>query len=200
MRVIGNAIHLGGSAPLSPDGALDVRIDGKLNAGLANNTLSVSGRQVSGALAVAMQMRGTMAKPQAQGSIRLTNGAVSDDQTGFKLTSITGAFVANGDSIRIDSVSAVKRPMAGRSPRTETCGSIRPQAFPSNIRITSHRLQRLNNDVVSATTDLALTLSGPLAQRPNVEGRITIDSMDITVPNRFGVAVLGPNPRHERST
>ena len=37
---------LTGSAPLAPDGALDVGIDGKLDAGLANNTLSVSGRQV----------------------------------------------------------------------------------------------------------------------------------------------------------
>lgn len=181
----GNAIRLGGSAPLSPDGALDVRIDGKLNAGLANNTLSVSGRQVSGALAVAMQVHGTMAKPQAQGAIRLSNGAFSDDQSGFKLTSVAGAFVANGDSIRIDNFNG-KTPNGGS---LSASGEVRldPAAgFPGNIRLTGKRAQVVANDVVAATADLALTLSGPLAQKPNVDGRITITSMEVTVPNRFG--------------
>ncbi len=69
-------IRLTGSAPLSADGALDVKIDGKLDAGLANAALSVGGRHVSGTLAVAMQLRGSLAKPQAQGSIRLSERRV----------------------------------------------------------------------------------------------------------------------------
>src|SRR5271166_3670875 len=86
----GNAIRLTGSAPLSADGALDMKIEGRLDAGLANAALSVGGRHVSGTLTVTMQLSGTVAKPQAQGSIRLTSGVFSDDQTGFKLTGISG--------------------------------------------------------------------------------------------------------------
>ena len=94
-----------GSAPLSAEGALDLRIDGRLDAGLANNALSLSGRRMTGALTLALQLRGTVAKPQALGSVRLANGEFRDDETGFRLTGITGALVANGDTIRIDRLS-----------------------------------------------------------------------------------------------
>jgi translocation and assembly module TamB len=50
---------------------------------------------------------------------------------------------------------------------------------------------------VAASADLALTLSGKLAQKPNVEGRIAIDSMDITVPDRFNsVSAPFPGTKH----
>ncbi len=51
----GNSVRATGSAPLDGGGALDVKIDGRLDAGLANNTLSVSGRHVSGAVAIDLQ-------------------------------------------------------------------------------------------------------------------------------------------------
>ena len=88
----GNAMRITGSAPLAPEGALDVKIDGSLDARLANSMLSVSGRHAAGSLAIALQLRGTVAKPQAQGTVRLSGGEFRDDQTGFKLTAITGAF------------------------------------------------------------------------------------------------------------
>jgi translocation and assembly module TamB len=47
--------------------------------------------------------------------------------------------------------------------------------------------------IVAATADLALTMSGKLAEKPNVDGRITIDSMDITVPDRFS-SISAPIP------
>ena len=80
----GGALRLTGSAPLAPDGPLDVKIDGALDARLANSMLSVSGRHAAGSLAVALQVRGTIAKPQAQGTVRLSGGELRDDQTGFE--------------------------------------------------------------------------------------------------------------------
>src|SRR6202035_3790896 len=96
------AVRITASAPLAPDGPLDVKIDAALDARLANSMLSVSGRHAAGSLAVALQLRGTIAKPQAEGTIRLSGGELRDDQTGFKLTGITGTLVANGDTIRVD--------------------------------------------------------------------------------------------------
>ena len=46
----GNTVRVTGSAPLSPDGPLDVKIDGALDARLANSMLSVSGRHAAGSL------------------------------------------------------------------------------------------------------------------------------------------------------
>ena len=177
----GNQVRLTGSAPLAPDGALDVKIDGALDARLANTMLSVSGRHAAGSLTIALELRGTIAKPQAQGVVRLTGGEFNDDQTGFKLMAIAGTFVANGDAIRIDR-------LAGTTPNSGSVaanGDIRLDAaagFPGSIRLTGQHAQILANDVVSATADLALNVSGPLLQKPKVDGRITIVGMDIAVP------------------
>jgi translocation and assembly module TamB len=196
----GNAIRLTGSAPLSPDGALDVKIDGRLDAGLANAALSVGGRHVSGSLTVAMQLSGTVAKALAQGSIRLTGGAFSDDQTGFKLTAISGVIQANGDAIRIDRLTGTT-PDAGS---IEIGGEVRLDpagGFPGALKVTGRHAQLVANDIVTATADLALDLSGRLSQTPNISGHITIVSMDITVPERLdSVSAPIPGTRHINPT
>ena len=196
----GNAVRLTGSAPLAPDGALDAKIDGALDARLANTMLSVSGRHAAGSLAIALQLRGTIAKPQAQGVVRLTGGEFRDDQTGFKLTAITGTLTANGDTIRIDR-------LAGTTPNAGSIaanGEVRLDAaagFPGAIRVTGQHAQIVANDIVSATADMALNVSGPLLQKPRVDGRVTIVGMDIAVPNRFnGVASPIPGTRHLNPT
>ena len=48
---------------------------------------------------------------------------------------------------------------------------------------------------------MALNVSGPLLQKPKVDGRVTIVGMDITVPNRFNsVASPIPGTRHLNPT
>jgi translocation and assembly module TamB len=196
----GNAVRLTGSAPLAPDGPLDVKIDGSLDARLANSMLSVSGRHAAGSLAVALQLRGTIAKPQAQGTVRLSGGELRDDQTGFKLTGITGTLAANGSAIRIDH-------LAGTTPNggsISASGDVRldPAAgFPGSIRLTGQHAQLVANDILSATADMALDISGPLGQKPRVDGRISIVGMDISVPSRFNsVASPLPGTKHLNPT
>ncbi len=196
----GNVVRVTGSAPLAPDGPLDVKVDGSLDARLANSMFSVSGRHGAGSLAIAFQLRGTMAKPQAQGTVRLSGGELMDDQTGFKLTAVTGTFVANGDTIRIDHLAGTT-PNGGSISAT---GEVRldPVAgFPGSIRVTGQHAQLVANDILSATADMALNISGPLAQKPRVDGRITVVGMDISVPDRFNsVAAPIPGTKHLNPT
>ena len=195
-----NSLHVAGSAPLASDGALDLRIDGRIDAGLANNALSLSGRRMTGALTLALQLRGTIAKPQALGSVRLANGEFRDDQTGFRLTGIAGILVANGDTIRIDRLSGAT-PDGGTIAATGDMRLDPAAGFPGSIRVTGRHAQVVANTVVAATADLALTVSGRLAQKPNVDGRITIVSMDITVPERFSsVSAPIPGTKHVNPT
>ena len=195
-----NSLHVTGSAPLTSDGALDLKIDGRLDAGLANNALSLSGRRMTGALTLALQLRGTIAKPQALGSVRLANGEFRDDQTGFRLTGIAGILVANGDTIRIDRLSGAT-PDGGTIAATGDMRLDPAAGFPGSIRVTGRHAQVVANTVVAATADLALTVSGRLAQKPNVDGRIAIVSMDITVPERFSsVSAPIPGTKHVNPT
>ncbi len=188
----GNAVHLTGSAPLAPDGPLDVKIDGALDARLANTMLSVSGRHAAGSLALALHLRGTIAKPQAQGTVRLSSGELRDDQTGFKLTGVTGTFVANGSTIRIDHLAGTT-PNAGSISASGEVKLDPAAGFPGSIRLTGQHAQVVANDILSATADMTIDVSGPLAQKPRVDGRITIVGMDISVPSRFN-SVSSPLP------
>ena len=196
----GNMVRLTGSAPLAPDGPLDVKIDGALDAKLANSMLSISGRHAAGSLAVALQLRGTIAKPQAQGTVRLSGGELRDDQTGFKLTGITGTLAANGSAIRIDR-------LAGSTPNggsISASGEVRldPAAgFPGSIRVTGQHAQVVANDILSATADMTIDISGPLAQKPMVDGHIAITGMDVSVPSRFAsMAAPIPGTKHLHPT
>ena len=73
--------------------------------------------------------------------------------------------------------------------------------FPGSIRLTGQHAQLVANDILSATADMALDISGPLAQRPKVDGRITIVGMDISVPSRFAsVAAPLPGTKHLNPT
>ena len=187
-----NSLRVIGSAPLTSGGALDLRIDGRFDAALANNALSLSGRRMTGALTLALQLRGTVARPQAQGSIRFMNGEFRDDQTGFRLTGVSGTLTASGDTIRIDRLSG-STPDGGTISATGEARLDRAAGFPGSIRVTGRHAQVVANTIVAATADLQLTISGRLAQRPNIDGRVTIDSMDITVPERFS-SVSAPLP------
>ncbi len=73
--------------------------------------------------------------------------------------------------------------------------------FPGSIRLTGQHAQLVANDILSATADMAIDVSGPLAQRPKVDGRITIVGMDISVPSRFSsVASPLPGTKHLNPT
>ena len=187
-----SSLRVSGSAPLSPDGALDLKLDGRLDAALANVMLSTGGRSVSGAITVAMQARGTLAKPDARGAITLANGAFRDDQTGLKVSAVSALLTANGDTIRIDRLT-------GATPNGGTIGAsgevkLDPAAgFPGSVRIVGRRARLVDNEIVEATADLAVDISGNLMQKPTVGGKITIDAMDITIPGSFG-GVTGPIP------
>ena len=133
-----------------------MKIDGALDARLANTMLSVSGRHAAGSLAIALQLRGTMAKPQAQGTVRLTGGEFRDDQTGFKLTG-DDRDIRRERRARFGSIASQGQ---RRTPvRSAANGEVRldPAAgFPGSIRLTGQHAQIVANDIVSATADMAL--------------------------------------------
>ena len=188
----GSAVRATRSAPLTAEGALDVKVVGKLDAGLANSTLSITGRHVSGALAIDLRVHGTVANPQVEGSLSLSNGGFSDDQTGLKIASISGLIVAKGDALQIERLNGTT-PDGGS---IGGAGQVRldlAAGFPGAIRLTCTRAQLVANDVVTAVGDMSLDVTGALARTPNVAGRITIVSMEISVPERLS-SVSSPIP------
>ena len=188
----GNAIRLTGSAPLSADGALDVKIDGKLDAGLANASLSVGGRHVSGALTVAMQLRGTRRKAAGAGVDPADRRRVQRRPDRLQAHRDQRGHSANGDTIRIDRFTGTT-PNGGS---IAASGEVRLDpagGLSGRSRLTGRHAQLVANDIVTATADMALDITGRLSEMPKISGRITIVSMDITVPDRLD-SVVNPIP------
>jgi translocation and assembly module TamB len=182
------ALRASGSAPLSSAGDLDLKITGKLNAAAANAMLGASGRRMTGAVAIDAQLRGPVTKPQAQGALTLSDGSFIDAEAGLKLERIAGRVTARGDQIVIERIDA-STPNGGS---VNVKGQVRldPAAgFPGAIHIAGQKAQLISTDVIAASADLALDVNGALTQNPVLRGRVDIESMDISIPERLAGAI-----------
>ena len=172
-----------GTIPLSGDG-LDLTLRGPIDLGAVNQTLSASGRQLTGKAQIDMRLRGSLARPKVDGTATISGGGYRDASLGVRLSHITGRVSARGDTIRIERLTA----QTWDSGTLSAEGSVRiaPDAgFPGTIRITSRNAKLVSNDVVTAIANLSLTLSGPLTRDPKIGGLVDFISMDITIPEHL---------------
>lgn len=180
----GASLTLRGTAPLSATGVLSLAAQGRVDAALANTMLAANGQRLTGAVAIDMRAEGTPTAPRLSGSATLSNGSFTDALQGVRLTEMRARLAANGDNLTIDSASA-RTPNGG----TISVGGqvkVDPTAgFPGTIRIQGNRAQLVSSGLVTAVAGLNLDISGPLAQRPRIGGRIDVVSLEVAVPDRL---------------
>lgn len=180
----GANLTIRGTAPLSAAGALDLVAQGRVDAALANPLIGAQGQRVTGTVMLDMRAGGTASSPRLSGAATFSNGSFSDALQGVRLTGIEARLVANGDNLTIE--RAVARAANGGTLSASGQVKIDPAAgFPGQLRLQGSRAQLVSNGIVTAVADLNLELSGPLAQRPRVSGRIDVASLDVAVPDRL---------------
>ena len=192
-------LRIAGTVPLQGEG-LDLAVTGRLDLGVANRTLGVAGRRVAGRADIDLRVRRSLALPEVSGSASLANGSYDDATLGLSLTAISGRFAARGEEIAIERLTA-------QTPGGGTLGAsgqvrIDPAAgFPGQLRLQGRRAKLMANQFADAVADLDIALAGPLARDPDVSGRVTILSMNVSIPERLP-ATLRPLPetRHVNVT
>lgn len=173
-----------GTAPLGGEGALDLSVQGRADAQLANTQLAADGRRLTGQLALDLRAGGTLAAPRLSGGATLSGGSFSDALQGVKLTGIEARVAANGPELVIERFAAQTPGNGTLSARGNV--KLDPQAgFPGTIRIEGKRAQLVDSGLVRAVTDLNLDLAGPLAQRPRIAGRVNVVTIEVSVPDRL---------------
>lgn len=198
----GASLTVRGTAPLNATGPLDLTAQGRVDATLANTILGANGQRVTGSVAIDMRAGGTAAAPRLSGSTTLSNGSFTDALQGIRLNAIEARIVANGDNLSIERLSA-RAPNGGT---ISVSGQVKvdPAAgFPGNIRIRGDRAQLVSSGIVTAVAGMDLDISGPLAQRPRIGGRVDIVSLEVTVPDRLPASlrpVSGIKHLHARGT
>lgn len=192
--------QVSGSVPINAVDELALKVSGRTDLAIANTFLSASGQRLTGAANLDLSIAGTLADPRVEGSVAIANGSFSDALRGVQLNGITGRLSARGDVLAIESLTA-QTPNGGS---LSASGQVRidPAAgFPGEIRITGNRAQLVSNETVDATANLDVTLSGPLASRPRVAGRVDIITMNVSVPDRLPTTLRPlPGTKHVRPT
>ncbi len=189
-------LRITGSAPLEATGELDLRAQGNLDLAVANVILAPEGRRLTGSAQLDATIRGMSAAPRIDGTATVSNGRFTDEDLGLEISGIAARLVAQGDVLRIESFN-------GSTPNGGTLGAsgqvrIDPAAnFPGDLRITGNNARLDSNDLATATVDLDLSLTGALATEPLVGGRVTLTTLDITVPDRLPTTLQPlPGTRH----
>lgn len=180
----GASLTIRGTAPLGATGALDLAAQGRLDAGLVNPLIGAQGRRVTGAVALDLRAAGTLATPRLSGSAALTGGSFTDALQGVRLTAIEARIAATGETLTIERASA-QTPNGGTLSASGRLSLNAAAGFPGAIRIQGNRAQLLSSGIVTAVANLGLEISGPLAQRPRIGGRIDVLSLDVAVPDRL---------------
>jgi translocation and assembly module TamB len=190
------SLRLTGSVPLDPVGELDLRAEGSLDLNAANVVLAPQGRRLTGSANVSATIRGMTASPRIDGTASVSGARFTDEALGLDLSAINANIAAEGDVLRITSFSAAT-PGGGS---LSASGQVRidPAAnFPGEISVTGRNARLADNALATATADLDLSLTGPLAASPLISGRVTLTTLDISVPDRLPTTLQPlPGTRH----
>ena len=172
-----------GSVPLAAQGALDLAVRGPVDLAVANAFVG-GARRVTGKAAIDLKVSGSAGAPRLGGAVTLSGVTFADPANGIRLEGINGRLLAQGDTIVIERIAAQTR--NGGTLRVAGRVGVNPAAgFPADLRIDGDKAVLVSSDVVQATANLALTVTGPLARSPRVAGRVDLISTDIAIPDRL---------------
>ena len=182
-------LALSGRAPLSADGALDLKLAGKLDMGLLNPLLEARGRHVTGEVTIDTTVTGVAASPEIGGTVRLANGSLRDYTQGINLSDITGELSGSHGQLHIEKLTARAAP--GNVSVEGTIGVLQPK-IPVDLKITAKNAQPIANNIVTANLDADMTVKGTAREELNVGGSIRINRADVEIPSGLppNVAVL----------
>jgi translocation and assembly module TamB len=197
-------LTLTGDAPLAADGALNLKLGGKLDIGLLNPLVEASGRHVTGAVMIDTTVTGAAANPEIGGTVKLANGSVRDYTQGVNLTDITGQFAGSHGTLQIQTLTAKAAP--GTVSITGTIGVLQPH-IPVDLKLMAKNAQPIASNIITANLNADMHIGGTAREQLDVEGELYVNRATIEIPSGFppDVAVLdvrrpgtGPPPKPEK--
>ena len=179
-------LHVRGKAPLSKDGALDLKTDGHVDLGIANGVLGAAGRQANGAVAFDIALTGTASAPHASGRATLRDGSFEDFTKGVQLKNMTADVLASGGDVIIQNFRA--QAGEGTIDLAGKVGVFVP-GMPVNMHLTAQKARPISSDLVTALINADIAVQGQLKSRIDVDGKIDLPRVEINIPNSMPSSV-----------
>ncbi|MGQ7793277.1 translocation/assembly module TamB domain-containing protein [Faunimonas sp. B44] len=180
----GIELAVAGSVDVAAGNRLDLSVTGSAPLALANQQLADRGAQLSGTLAVDVAVRGTAAAPEITGSIRTAGAGFVDPDTGIVLRNLSLDAALTGNQITIRQLTAQSGP-AGTLTASGSVGIAAGSGFPVDISATMRNVRYVDENLVVATFDADLTVTGTVAAGPTVGGTVRVARAEITVPEKL---------------
>ena len=182
-------LRVTGDAPLNPQGAYALKIEGKMDVGIANPVLEARGLQASGELAVDASIAGTLTEPQIHGAVTLQKGGFRDYVRGVSLTNIGAEISGSEGTLQIKTFNASAG--SGSVGMTGSIGILQP-GIPVDIKLTARNAQPIASNILTANLNAEIHLSGHATEHLTVGGTIHVNKAVIGIPDSLppNVAVL----------
>lgn len=186
-------------------GDIDARVAGRLASGSATNlTISgsaqsaladpfLAGRLISGPLRFDLAMNGPVALSSLSGTIRLSNGRITDPDLFFALEGVEADARLSGGTARIDASSRIS---TGGSLAVAGSVGLSPP-FNGDLAIDIRNALLRDPQLFETTADGRVTVTGPLTGGAMIAGRILLGQTELQIPST-GIGGLGdlPDLRH----
>jgi translocation and assembly module TamB len=184
-----SALKVSGRAPIALDGAVDLIINGKLDAGLLNPLLEARGQHASGQLDVDATVGGSVADPQIGGTFNFSNGTLRDYGRGLALADITAQLEGRAGALQIKTFTAAAAP--GSLSMSGSVGVLQ-KGIPVDLKVTATNAQPIVSKLVTANLNADLHISGTAREHLDIGGTIHLNRTQIGIPNGLppNVAVL----------
>ena len=168
-----------GSVPYRAGGSYDLKIGGKLDAGVVNPFFEARGMHVGGKLAVDATVGGDLAEPQIRGAITLAQGNFRDYVRGLNLTNINGEVDGSEGTLQIKSFKASAA--SGTIGMTGSIGVLQP-GIPVDIKLTAANAQPIASNVLTANLNADIHISGKAREQLSIAGTIHVNRAVIGIP------------------
>jgi len=185
-------LKLAGTAPLDTQGSLNLKINGKLDAGFANPLLEANGERVTGTLTVNATVSGSARSPELGGTIDLANGDLRDYVRGAHLSNIAAHLTADHGIVKLETLTA--RAGSGQLSATGQAAVLEPK-LPLSLRLTAKNAQPVTSDILTANLDADVKAEGTLRERLDLSGVINVNRAVIGIPNALPAQVAVLNVR-----
>ena len=173
-------LRVAGDVPIHADGRLAVAANGTIDLAIANPILEAQGRHLTGQVALDARATGTTAHPSLAGTVTLANGDIQDYAQGAHLTRMAASIALAGQTVRIDRFFA----QAGTGTITAhgSVGALAP-GLPVDLHLAMDNASPISSDLLSATLNADLALTGHASGDMRAAGHLGIDRADINIPS-----------------
>jgi translocation and assembly module TamB len=156
---------------------------------MVNPLLEARGLHAAGKLTVDATVTGNSSAPQVGGGITLSEGGLRDYARGVNLSDIEAEVVGNEAGLLIKSFKATA--VSGSVAMTGSFGVLQP-GMPLDLKITAKDAQPVTSNILTATLDADLRVSGKARERIDAVGTIHVIRAKIGIPSSLppDVAVL----------